>query len=65
MVLNERSYLYYEDWKGKEYVVANPFSLAEFRCDYWRARIRLGIRGKKKAKYWQIKEMKGLLNGEN
>ncbi len=65
MVLNERSYMHYEDWRGREYVVQNPNSLAEFRCDFQYAKRKLGYTGKGRARYTQILAMKEILNGES
>ena len=65
MVLNERSYMHYEDWRGREYVVQNPNSLAEFRCDFQYAKDKLGYRGRGRKGYKQILEMKKVLNGED
>ena len=64
MVLNERSYMHYEDWRGREYVVQNPNSLAEFRCDFQYAKRQLGYKGKGRKGYKQILAMRCYLNGE-
>ncbi len=63
MVLNEQSYMAYAS-KGREYVVQNPNSLAEFRCDFQYAKRKLGYKGKGRARYKQILAMKEILNGE-
>ena len=66
MVLNERSYLHYEDRRGREYVAQNPTSLAEFRCDFQYAKRKLGYKGtKRRAGYKQILALKKVLNGED
>ena len=64
MVLNERSYMHYEDWRGREYVVGNPLSLAEFRCDFQYAKRKLGYKGRGRKGYKQILAMRCFLNGE-
>ncbi len=57
--------MHYEDWRGREYVVQNPNSLAEFRCDFQYAKRKLGYTGKKRRLgYKKILALKGMLNGE-